>query len=137
MKQISVVAENRQGMLQAITAVMARGNINIFGFVTIDAGEYGVMRLIVSDTDKALSLLKEAGYLCQTREVIGVEMDDKVGSLSKLLDELKNSYINIDYIYLTFGRKSAKPVFVINVDDRDAVENCLRNKGFTVIEEVD
>lgn len=136
MKQIAIVVENKKGVLESITSVLADADINISGFLTNDGGEYGVIRMIVSDVDKAMEVLKSHGYTCSTRDVIGVESTDEVGSFNKLLKVLKDSNINIDYVYLTFGRQSGKPVFVFTADELDAVENCVANRGFTVVDQV-
>ena len=64
LKQVSIFAENKKGAFQSITSILQKEGINILGSVTNDSPEYGIVRMIVSDTDKALSTLSENGYLC-------------------------------------------------------------------------
>ena len=67
--------------------------------------------------------LAEAGYLCRLTEVLGVELDDEVGALNRLLISLEESNINVDYLYLSFNRDSGKPVMVLHTDDVREVEH--------------
>lgn len=133
LKQISVYAENKRGTMERITAVLREEGINILGSVTNDSAEYGIVRMIVSDPERASRSLKEAGYLCRLTEVMGVEMADEVGNLNRLLQALSDSNINVDYIYLSFNRDSGMPILILHVEDIFEVENCMRSKGFTTV----
>ena len=71
LKQISIYAENKKGMLQSITGILAREEINIMGSVTNDSAEYGIIRMVVSDPEKALEALSKEGYICRKTDVLG------------------------------------------------------------------
>lgn len=133
LKQVSIFAENKKGTFQSITEILQRENINILGSVTNDSPEYGIVRMIVSDTEKALLALSAEGYLCKATEIIGVEMMDEVGSLNHVLLELANGNINVDYTYLCFNRESGKPIIILHTDDIYEVQNHLNARGFTVL----
>ena len=130
LKQVAIFAENKKGTFQDITQILQNANINILGSVTNDGPEYGIMRLIVSDTEKALASLKEGGYLCRSNDVIGVELEDRVGNLNQLLLSLEAGNINVDYIYLCFNRDTGKPVLILHTNDIFEVEEYLKGKGF-------
>lgn len=130
LKQVSVYAENRKGEFQRITNVLNEAQINILGSVTNDSAEYGIVRMIVSDPVKAQKILIDAGYLCRLTNVLGVEVEDKVGNLNNLLLALSESNIDVNYLYLSFNRQSGLPVMVFNTDDCEWVEKCLERKGF-------
>ncbi|MCR5802543.1 MAG: amino acid-binding protein [Lachnospiraceae bacterium] len=132
LKQVSIYAENKKGTMQEITSVLASGDINILGSVTNDSAEYGIIRMVVSDPDKAQDLLTKAGYFCRLTDVLGVEVTDEVGNLNKLLGAMNESNINLDYLYLSFNRESGKPIMVFHAADPYEVEECLRGKGFTM-----
>ena len=132
LRQISVYAENRRGMMLDITEILQRENINIWGSVTIDNAEFGIIRMVVSDTQRALKAFQDAGYLCRVVDVIGVEVSDEVGNLNHLLRALDESNINVNYIYLSFSRDSARPIMVFHTEDAAEVEECLEMKGFTI-----
>ena len=133
LKQVSIYAENKKGMLQEITGVLAQNGINIWGSVTNDSAEFGIIRMIVDDPAQASEILQKAGYLCKLSDVIGVEMADEVGALHKLLEALKDSNINIDYIYLSFDRESGLPVQVLHTPDTAEVESSITARGFKVV----
>lgn len=133
LKQVSIYAENRRGMLQRITEILLENNINILGSVTNDSAEYGIVRLIVSDPGKAIEAFNKEGFLCRLTDVLGVEVEDEVGNLNKLLDTLTESNINVNYIYLSFNRDSGKPIMVLHTEDCYEVEECLQSKGYTVL----
>lgn len=133
LSQVSIFAENKKGRLQNITSILQKENINIWGSITNDSAEYGIIRMVVSSPEKAEKVLVDAGYLCRLTEVLGVELDDEVGALNKLLISLEESNINVDYLYLSFNRDSGKPVMVLHTDDVREVSFCLTSKGYEVL----
>ena len=133
LKQLSIYAENKKGNLQHITRILADENINIWGSVTNDSAEYGIIRMVVSDAEKAKDALEKENFLCRLTDIIGVEMDDEVGNLNRLLQTLSESNINVDYIYLSFNRESGKPVLVLRADETAEVEACIAAKGYKVV----
>lgn len=133
LRQLSVYAENKKGTMQKITSILKEEKINILGSVTNDSAEYGIVRMVVSDPEKASRSLEAAGFLCRLTEVMGIELEDEVGNLNHLLQALTDSNINVDYIYLSFNRDSGKPILILHVEDIFEVENCMRAKGFTAV----
>jgi len=132
LKQVSIYAENKKGTFRDITTILMQEDINILGSVTNNSTEYGVVRMIVSDTEKALRVLQANHYLCKSTSIIGVEMADKVGSLNHLLLALLDGNINVDYTYLCFNRETGMPVIILHTEDIFEVENHLKTKGFAV-----
>ena len=133
LKQVSIYAEHKKGTMQMITGILLEENINILGSVTNDSAEYGIIRMVVSDSKKAIRALEKAGYLCRMQDVLGVEVEDEVGNLHKLLLALNESNISVDYIYLSFNRDSGKPVMIIHTEDVEEVEMCIAAKGFSLL----
>ncbi len=133
MKQVSIYAENRKGTMQKITEILLKREINILGSVTNDSAEYGIVRMVVSDAAGASEALQSAGFICRLTEVIGVEVEDEVGNLNKMLTLLMDSNISVDYLYLSFNRDSGKPIMVFHCEDIMEVRACLESKGYTVL----
>ena len=133
MKQVSVYAENKKGTMQKITGILLENSINILGSVTNDSAEYGIVRMVVSDAEKASGELEKNGFICKLVEVIGVEVEDEVGNLNKMLKILEDSNISVDYLYLSFNRDSGKPIMVFHCEDILEVKACLVAKGYTVL----
>lgn len=129
MKQISIFAENKMGSMQEMTQVLKDADINIVSMLTNDSAEFGIIRLLVDQPDKAAAAFKAAGYLVKEDQVIAIYMEDKPGYLNGILEALRQSNINIDYLYISFDRSDAAPIAVIKVDEQDVVEMCLRSKG--------
>ena len=132
LKQVSIYAENVKGKMLEITSILANEGINILGSVTNDSAEYGIVRMVVSEPDKAVEELKKADIICKLTDVIAVEIHDEVGNLQKLLQALDDSNISVDYLYLSFNRDSGCPIMVFHAQDGPEVENSLKSKGFTL-----
>ncbi len=133
LNQLAIFAENKKGTMQKITSILAVHDINILGSVTNDSAEYGIVRMLVSNPEKAMKALNEAGYLCKLTDVLGVEVADEVGNLNHLLLALEESNISVDYLYLSFDREKGMPIMVLHVNDTAEVEECLKYKGFHVL----
>lgn len=130
LQQVSIFAENKRGTMEHVTRVLKEQDINILGSVTNDSAEYGIIRMVVSDPDAAIRTLTENGFVCKPTDVLGIEVQDEVGNLNRLLAALMESNINVDYLYLSFNRDSGRPVMVLHTADIFEVEDCLRGKGF-------
>ncbi len=127
--QLSIFAENKKGAVRAITQILSDADINIQSFVTNDSAEFGIIRMLVSDTEKAGALLGSAGYQIKQTPVMAVEITDEAGSLDQLLQRIESANVNIDYIYTSFDRNSAGPVIAIHADDMDELETFLSDCG--------
>lgn len=123
-KQITVFLENQAGRLAGVTRILKEENINLQGFSTTEARDYGILRLVVSDVDKATTGLRNAGYTTHLADVICVEVEDRPGELFKILDMLAGEGINIDYVYVIAGTK-----IVLSVADVGATEQVLLKNG--------
>lgn len=133
LKQVCIYAENKKGTMKDITGILKKEGINIWGSVTYDSTEYGVIRMIVSDPQKTCDALAASGFICKQADVLGVEVADEVGNLNHLLNALYDSNINVNYIYLSFNRESGMPVMIMHTEDIAEVEECLEAKGFSLL----
>lgn len=134
LKQVSLFAENKRGALRNITKVLADAKININTMLTNDSAEYGIVRLIVDKAEDALDALKAAGYQCRIDSVIAVNMPDDPGSLDKILCDLNDGRINIDYLYISYDRKAATPIAVMKASEPET-ETFLTGRGYQVVEQ--
>lgn len=132
-KQVSIFAENTKGALLKITEVVSGSGVNIYSCVTNDSGEYGVVRMIVDNPDKAVEALANRGYQCRESGVIGIKLSDETGKLKELFDDIHYSNININYIYTSFDRGSGQPVIIVSSEDGLMTEACLKAKGYETI----
>ena len=128
-RQISIFAENTKGAMQNLTAALAGAEIDIETMVTNDSAEFGIIRMIVSDAELAKKVLSEAGYLVHIDDVISVDLNDTPGGLNTLLLDIKKSNVNLDYIYISYDRKTAIPQAIIKSQDLADFEECLKGYG--------
>ena len=136
-RQLSIFAENKKGAMHRVTQALADANINMNTLVTNDSAEFGIIRMLVSDTDAALKCLQAAGYLCHMDTVVAAEIGDECGSLNALLETLSNGNVNLDYLYVTYSGMSRRPVAILRTQDIMEVEGFLRAKGYNMLERLE
>lgn len=137
LKQLNVFVENKQGALVDITKNLADHNINMRALSIADTEEFGILRLIVNDTDTACEILNQEGYLIKTSDVVGVKIGDQPGKLSKALAVLDKAHINLEYLYAFMARTEKHAYVVLRVADNDAAEAALEKEGFHLITDAD
>ncbi len=103
-KQISVFLENKSGRLAEVTSILYENNINIRALFLADTNDFGVLRLIVSDSEKAQEIFKMNGFTVSTLDVVLVEVTDQPGGLHQILAFLQEGEINVEYMY-AFSQK--------------------------------
>jgi hypothetical protein len=128
-KQISVFLENKKGRLADVTNVLAKEGINIRALFLADTQDFGVLRMIVNNTEKALQVLKENNFVAQETIVIAVEVEDKPGGLNKILDLLSKNDINIEYMYAFVEKKADNAIVIFKVDEYDTARKVLKEKN--------
>ena len=136
-RQLSIFAENRKGAMNRITQILFDARINMNTLITNDSAEFGIIRMLVSDTDRAAQVLQEAGYMCHTDYVAAAEIGDECGSLNSLLTVINDGNINLDYIYVTYNTLSRLPVAILKSTDLMEVEEFLRDRGYGMLERID
>ena len=134
-KQVSVFVENRQGALCGITEALAKNGIDMNALTLADTADFGIMRMIVTDTDKAREVLSEIGYLVKVTDVVAVEMENKPGALSEVIAVLGEAGMDIEYLYAFIAVCGKNARVVIRVNDNAKAESLLSSKGITVVNE--
>jgi hypothetical protein len=132
-KQLSVFIENREGRLFDVLETLKEGNINIVSLALADTSDYGLLRLIVSDSAKAKQVLRDKGFSAMLTEVLAVKLPHNVGELQILLKELNNAGINIEYMY-ALATSSDDASIVIKTTDLEKAAKVLKDKGVKLIE---
>ena len=132
LNQLSVFIENREGRLDEVLEALKEENINIVSLSLADSSDYGLLRMIVSDADKAKTALKGKGFTAMLTPVLGVKLSHQVGQLQVLLAEICKAGINIDYMYaLATGSDDAS--IVIKTADLEEAASVLSKTGGEVI----
>jgi len=136
-KQLSVFLENKKGRLCAVTDVLAENGIDISALSLADTAEFGVLRLIVDQPEKAKEVLSESGVVVSIAKVIAVAMDDAPGGAVGILHILSDNGFNVEYMYACVGKVSGKALMVVRTDDVEETEKALQEKGFGEIKPAD
>lgn len=100
-----------------------------------DAQDFGIVRVIVNDTNKAYQILKDNDYVCQIQDVMAIEVNDRPGALVDLLDTLGEADVNVEYTYALFSRHEGTAGFVLKTGDWDKALEALNAAGIKMIEE--
>ncbi len=115
--QISVFLENRAGQLAEITALLFQNNIDLRAINIAETSDYGVLRLIADDEEKACRVLNENGFICSVSEVFVIGVPDRPGELSVILGYLAEAQIDIAYMYSVFGQQNGVAYMIFRVED--------------------
>lgn len=133
--QISVFLENKPGQLAEFTRLLEKTQIDMRALSIAETQDFGILRLIVDDPYKTVSVVKDAGYICSITPVLAVEITDKPGSLVKMLTALSGG-VNIEYTYAFTARKKDMAYMVLRVNDSDkAVRVLMQNQVRPVSQE--
>ena len=136
-KQISVFVENKKGRLAKITDVLAQSGIDLIALSIADTANFGIMRCIVNDTDKAIGLLKQNGLTASLTEVLAAEVADKPGGLASVLKALDDAGISIEYLYSSVRTPNKNAVIIFRVEDIEAAASVLRKNSVNLLAEKD
>lgn len=129
MKQISVFIENEKGKLAQVASLLAKRKINLQALSVADTTDYGILRLVTDRTEDALDALTEGGYLAKVTDVLSVKIEDKPGSLSKIISALSNGDVSVEYTYAFTSTNPGEAVMVFRVDDNEKAASVLKNAG--------
>ncbi len=120
-KQLSIFLENRTGRINEMTNILKDAQINMQAFSLAESSEFGIMRIIVSDVEKAASALKEKKFTTTTTDVICIKIADEPGAMAAVLDHLTPHGISIEYMY-AFSQGSSAYVVIKPTDIDKSVE---------------
>ena len=131
--QLSLFLENRPGELRPPIQALADAGINILTLSLADTEQFGILRLVVSDWAKAAQLLEEAGYAATVTEVLAVQVPDRPGGLSQILELFDNTEINIEYMYAFPNGRGETAVLIFRFNDPDGAIERLQTAGINLV----
>jgi len=133
-EQISIFLENKAGRLAEVTRILSEAGVNIRALSLADTSDFGILRLIVDNNDKAKTALKEQGLTVGKTDVVAVEVDDRPGGLSLILNILSKEQINVEYMYAFVQHSGKDAVIIFRFDNIDAAIKLLMENGVKIIE---
>jgi hypothetical protein len=132
--QITVFIENKPGRLAQVTGCLAAEDINLHALSIADTSDFGILRLIVSDADKTMAILKKKGFMAQTTDVVAIAMGHRPGSLHKILRELENFDISIEYMYAFTSRtEEYDAIVILRLENQEEAVSKLKDSGVEVL----
>ncbi len=133
-KQISIFMENAAGRLAGVTDLLAEAQINLRAISIADTTEFGILRMVADQPERAVKLLKEAGFAARETDVIGVEVPDEPGALAHIMRLFRDEGVSIEYLYASLEHKAERAVIVLKVDDIATGLAMLEKHGFATLE---
>jgi hypothetical protein len=135
-QQLSIFLENKPGQLKKACDLLAGAGINITTLTVAETKQYGILRLIVTEWERAKSVLENGGFLTRTTDVLAVQVPDQPGGLAAVLEPIEKNGINIEYMYaFTFGREG-KAVMIFRFDHPGQALGVLKAAGVEVLKEM-
>ena len=134
-RQISIYLENKPGQLSAICRDLAAADINIATLSLADTSDFGIVRMIVDDHEKAQNVLTAKGHVVNVCTVFAVCVPDRPGGMAEVMSVLDKAAVNIEYSYAFAFHKGEKAVLVFRFDDNAKAEAALKESGYTTLSE--
>lgn len=131
-KQISIFVENKPGRMARVAKTLSDAGVNIRALTIAEAGDFGVIRMVVDDTEKGYQVLREKGLTVSETDVLAVELKDVPGGLYEIAKTLGDNTINMDYAYAFVTAKSERAMLILRVDDIKRATEVLQAAGVRI-----
>lgn len=132
-QQISIFLENKAGRLAEITSILAQNSIDIRALSIADTSDYGILRLIVDDPEKAKKTLKASEITVSITDVLGISVNDSPGAFAKAIGILSDANIGVEYAYAFITPEKGKAYVILRVADNDKASNILKESSIKII----
>lgn len=132
-EQIAIFLENKSGRLAEITSILAQKGINIRAMSLADTADFGILRLIVNDTESACQALKNEGFTVGKTDVVVIEVPDKPGGLASVLKKIKDGGLNVEYMYAFTQKSGETGIIIFRFDELDPAIETLKKAGVRIL----
>lgn len=134
-KQISVFLENKAGRLFSIAEVLGKEGINIRALSMAETADFGIIRLIVDNPEKAAEILKIKGFTVKITSVVAIEVDDRPGGLSDVLKGMEEAGVNVEYMYAFVEKSKNNAIVIFRFENIEKAVELLMAKGMKMLKE--
>jgi hypothetical protein len=134
-KQLSIFLENRSGRINEVTSLLGAESINIRALTLADSADFGVMRLIVDNLDKAIACLEKNNISIGLTSVIAVEVPDQPGGLAGVMGKIEKSGLNVKYMYSIPEKKHDNAIMIMRFDDAEGTAEKLEKQGLNILKQ--
>ncbi len=132
-KQISVFLENKSGRLAEVTRILGEGDINLRAMSIADTADFGILRLIADNSDRALKILDSNNFTAKVTDVLAVEVPDKPGGLAQVMKVFSENDVNIEYLYVSLERNKDNAVIIFKVENIELGAKVLEENRFNLV----
>ena len=136
-KQISIFVENKEGRIKKAIDTLAKENINIRALSIADTSKYGILRLIVSDNEKAIEALERDGFIVKENDVLILTVPDRPNGLNSTLAVFDEKGINLEYLYAFVSNKTDEAIVVMRLEDMEKAIEALEANNIKILETED
>ena len=134
LKQLSLFLENKPGALSRPVRLLAKAGFNILTLSIADTHQFGILRLILRDWEKAKQLLEKEGFAVKVTDMVAVEVADRPGGLAGILKVLEQAGINVEFMYAFTEKRKNQAVLMFRFDDPDGAIRVLQKQGIKVVD---
>jgi hypothetical protein len=132
-QQISVFLENKPGRLAHVAQVLKDNAVNIRALTIADTSDFGILRMIVNNPEKAYDVLKKAGFTVKVNTIIAVEIDDRQGVFYDLMSLCDKNNLNVEYTYSFVEQYSNKAILFLRIENSDAAIEVFTKNGYKLL----
>lgn len=125
-KQLTVFVENKSGRVSDILDALGKANIDISALSIADTSDYGLMRMITDEPQKAKEILDGVGVAVKITDALAVPIENRPGGLADVMKRLKDGGVSVEYLYAFVGRKDGGALVVLKTDDNEKAEKIIR-----------
>ena len=136
-KQLSLFLENKPGSLSRPVKLLAKAKLNILTLSIADTQQFGILRCVLRDWERAKQLLEKEGFVVKVSDLVAIEVADAPGGLADILEILEKTGVNLEYMYGFTLKREGKGVLAFRFDDPDRAIAALQKKGINPIRSVD
>ena len=136
-KKVSIFVENKEGRIKKAIDTLAKENINIRALSIADTTKYGILRLIVSDNEKAIEALEKDGFIVKENDVLIVAVPDEPNGLNSTLAIFENQDINLEYLYAFVSSKTDEAIVVMRLENMEKAIEVLENSNAKLLNSED
>lgn len=133
LKQLSIFLENKPGALSTPCRLLAEAGINIQTFALADTQQFGILRVVVHEWEKAKRLLEKSGFVVKATDVVALEVPDSPGGLAHMLEVIEKAKINVEYMYAFTDKKDGKGLLAFRFNNPEAAIKALQAHKVNVV----
>ncbi len=132
LKQISVFIENKTGRLAHVARLLGDAGVNLIALSLADSSDFGILRLIVNDPEKARTTLRDNQVTCSITDVLAVEVPDRPGGMAELMELMDAQAVNIEYMYAFAEKNTGRAALIMRFNDTDRALTLLQKAGVNI-----